>query len=143
MRCELSDYEWTAIKPMLSNKPRSVRRVNDRRVLNGIFWVLRSGAPWRDLPENYGPYTTRHGNDDGIVLRATGSQGGSMRPVSGHQASGREMLQRTAKSCGPDAPTLASSSRSCVGPTGLRQNLNPLTTVAKEPGHRGERDISC
>ena len=56
MRCELSDYEWTAIKPMLSNKPRSVRRVNDRRVLNGIFWVLRSGAPWRDLPENYGPY---------------------------------------------------------------------------------------
>jgi hypothetical protein len=39
------------IKPMLPNKPRGVRRVNDRRVLNGIFWVLRSGAPWRDLPE--------------------------------------------------------------------------------------------
>ena len=34
------------------------------------------------------------------------------------------MLQRTAKSCGPDAPTLASSSRSCVGPTGLRQDLS-------------------
>ena len=45
MRYELSDYEWTAIKPMLPNKPRGVRRVNDRRVLNGIFWVLRSGAP--------------------------------------------------------------------------------------------------
>jgi transposase len=43
---------------MLLNKPRGVPRVNDRRVLNGIFWVLRSGAPWRDLPENYGPYTT-------------------------------------------------------------------------------------
>ena len=57
MRYELSDYEWTAIKPMLPNKPRGVRRVNDRRVLNGIFWVLRSGAPWRDLPESYGPYT--------------------------------------------------------------------------------------
>src|SRR6266581_7229948 len=39
-------------------------------------------------------------------------------------ASGREMLLRTAKSCGPDAPTLASSSRSCVGPTGLRQNIS-------------------
>src|SRR5262249_5126672 len=49
MRYELSDYEWTAIKPMLPNKPRGVRRVNDRRVLNGIFWALRSGAPWRDL----------------------------------------------------------------------------------------------
>ena len=44
-----------AIKPFLPNKPRGVPRVNDRRVLNGIFWVLRSGAPWRDLPENFGP----------------------------------------------------------------------------------------
>jgi transposase len=58
MRYELADYEWTAIKPMLPNKPRGVPRVNDRRVLNGIFWVLRSGAPWRDLPEAFGPYTT-------------------------------------------------------------------------------------
>ena len=29
-----------------------------RRILSGIFWVLRSGAPWRDLPGSYGPYTT-------------------------------------------------------------------------------------
>jgi hypothetical protein len=49
---------------------------------------------------------------------------GSYEPVSDHRVCGREMLQRTAKSCGPDAPTLASSSRSCVGPTGLRQNLS-------------------
>jgi transposase len=58
MRYELTDYEWAAIKPFLPNKPRGVPRVNDRRVLNGILWVLRSGAPWRDLPENFGPYTT-------------------------------------------------------------------------------------
>src|SRR5262245_1678523 len=58
MRYELSNEEWIAIKPMLPNKPRGVPRVNDRRVLNGIFWVLRSGAPWRDLPHNFGPYTT-------------------------------------------------------------------------------------
>jgi transposase len=47
-----------AIKPMLPNKPRGVPRVNDRRVLNGIFRVLRSGAPWRDPPDHFGPYTT-------------------------------------------------------------------------------------
>ena len=58
MRYELTDDEWAAIKPMLPNKSRGVPRVNDRRVLNGIFWVLRSGAPWRDLPDNFGPYTT-------------------------------------------------------------------------------------
>jgi transposase len=58
MRYELNDREWAAIKPMLRNKPRGVPRVNDRRVLNGIFWVLRSEAPWRDLPDNFGPYTT-------------------------------------------------------------------------------------
>ncbi|MET4292483.1 transposase [Bradyrhizobium sp. LB8.2] len=57
MRCELGDYEWTATKPMLPNKSRGVRRVNDGRVLNGIFWVLRSGSPWRDLPPTYGPRT--------------------------------------------------------------------------------------
>jgi len=51
MRYELTDREWAAIRLMLPNKPRGVPRVNDRRVLNGIFWVLRSGAPWRDLPQ--------------------------------------------------------------------------------------------
>jgi transposase len=58
MRYELSDYEWSLIRPMLPNKPRGIPRVDDRRVLNGIFWVLRSGAPWRDLPEGCGPHTT-------------------------------------------------------------------------------------
>ena len=57
MRCEFSEHEWTAIKPMLPNKPRGVRRVDDRRVLDGIVWVPRSGAPWRDLPATYGPRT--------------------------------------------------------------------------------------
>jgi transposase len=57
MRYELTDDEWATAELMLPNKPRGVPRVNDRRVLNGIFWVLRSGAPWRDVPPNFGPYT--------------------------------------------------------------------------------------
>ena len=60
MRYELTDHEWFAIKPLLPNKPRGVPRVDDRRVLNGIFWVLRSGAPWRDLPRSLGPYSTSY-----------------------------------------------------------------------------------
>jgi transposase len=39
---------------MLPNKPRGVPRVNDRRILNGIFSVLRSGAPCRNLPDIFG-----------------------------------------------------------------------------------------
>jgi transposase len=50
MRYELSDDEWAIIGPLLPTKARGMPRVDDRRVLNGIFWVLRSGAPWRDLP---------------------------------------------------------------------------------------------
>lgn len=55
---DLTDFEWGVIQPLLPNKPRGVPRVDDRRVLNGIFWVLRTGAPWRALPQGYGPYTT-------------------------------------------------------------------------------------
>jgi len=58
MRYELSEHEWAVIKPMLPNKPRGVARMNDRRVRNGIFWVLRSDAPWRDVREGFGPPTT-------------------------------------------------------------------------------------
>ena len=56
-RYDLTDFEWRVIAPLLPNKPRGVPRVDDRRVLNGIFWVLRSGAPWRDLPERFGRRT--------------------------------------------------------------------------------------
>jgi transposase len=38
MRYELSDDEWSTITPMLPNKRRGVRRVNDGRVLSGVFW---------------------------------------------------------------------------------------------------------
>ena len=48
-RFDLTEFEWNAIEPHLPNKPRGVPRVDDRRVLNGIFWVLRSGSPWADL----------------------------------------------------------------------------------------------
>jgi transposase len=54
----LNDHECAVIKSMLPNNPRGVPQVNDRRVLNDIFWILRSGAPWRDLPDAFGPDTT-------------------------------------------------------------------------------------
>ncbi len=61
-RFDLTDAEWEIIGPMLPNaqhRPHGGRPTrDDRRVLNGIFFVLRTGTPWRDLPERYGPYTS-------------------------------------------------------------------------------------
>ena len=57
-RFDLSDDEWRVIEPLLPLNVRGPRRQDDRRILNGIFYILRTGAPWRDLPERYGPHTT-------------------------------------------------------------------------------------
>ena len=57
-RYELTDFEWSIIQPHLPNKPRGKPRADDRKVLNGIYWRLRTGSPWHDIPERYGPPTT-------------------------------------------------------------------------------------
>ena len=57
-RFDLSEFEWSVIKPLLPQKSRGVPRVNDRRVINGILWRLRTGSPWADIPERYGPSKT-------------------------------------------------------------------------------------
>jgi transposase len=51
---------WERLEPLLPpERPRTGRPNDDhRRIVNGILWVLRTGAPWRDLPERYGPVGT-------------------------------------------------------------------------------------
>jgi transposase len=58
MRYDLTDFEWSVIKPLLPMDRRGPKPKNNRRVINGMFYILRAGSPWRDLPERYGPYTT-------------------------------------------------------------------------------------
>ena len=56
-RYELTDDEWTIIEPLLPPAAATGRHPrNPREMWNAIFWVLRSGAPWRDLPERFGPW---------------------------------------------------------------------------------------
>jgi transposase len=57
MRFDLSDEEWALLEPLLPKARKSARQ-DDRKIMNAIFYVLRTGMPWRDLPERYGPYTT-------------------------------------------------------------------------------------
>ena len=61
---DLTAAQWEKLKPLLAPKRRSDGRGRPWRdarvVLNGILWVLRTGAPWHDLPDRYPPYQTCH-----------------------------------------------------------------------------------
>jgi transposase len=59
-RSDLTDRQWRRLEPLLPpQKPRTGRPNEDhRRIIDGILWVLRTGAPWGDLPARYGPAGT-------------------------------------------------------------------------------------
>ena len=59
-RHELTDEQWEIVEPLLIQPPaKTGRKARDPRLmLNGILWILRTGAPWRDLPERFGPWKT-------------------------------------------------------------------------------------
>ena len=62
---DLTDQQWKLIEPILPTDPVREdgrgRPWSDRRLtLNGVLWILRTGAPWKDLPSRYGPYQTAH-----------------------------------------------------------------------------------
>ena len=58
-RGDLNDKQWERLEPLLPARKRTGRPPKDhRQIINGILWVLRTGAPWRDLPERYGPWQT-------------------------------------------------------------------------------------
>ena len=60
-RGDLTDHDWQQLEPLLP--PRTATQQGNqykdhRTVVNGILWVLRTGAPWRDIPSRYGPWST-------------------------------------------------------------------------------------
>ena len=61
---DITDAQWAVLEPLFRPKRRADGRgrpwQDTRAVLNGVFWVLRTGAPWHDLPGRYPPYTTCH-----------------------------------------------------------------------------------
>jgi transposase len=65
---DLTDAQWEYVRPFVDwdqqqrQRPdrRGGRWSDARRVLNGVLWILRTGAPWKDMPPRYGPYQTCH-----------------------------------------------------------------------------------
>lgn len=74
-RYELTDEQYKRIEGLLPRVDGRGRPYKDhRKIINGIFWILRSGAPWRDLPERYGNWKTvydrfRRWAEDGTLER--------------------------------------------------------------------------
>lgn len=59
-RHEVTDEQWEVIQPILPKRIAKTGRPpsDPRLMLNGILWILRTGSPWRDLPERFGPWQT-------------------------------------------------------------------------------------
>ncbi len=61
-RHDISDQIWKVLEPLLPGRAGSWGRVasDNRKFLNGVIWILRTGAPWRDLPPDYGDWKNTH-----------------------------------------------------------------------------------
>ena len=74
-RYELKNDQWERIKPLLSPERTGKRGrpgKDNRTMLNGMLWIVRSGAQWRELPERYGPWQSvysrfRKWRDSGVL----------------------------------------------------------------------------
>ena len=62
---DITNDQWALVRPIIESaipdkKVSGRPRVDSRAILNGILWICRTGAPWKDLPEKYPPYQTCH-----------------------------------------------------------------------------------
>ena len=120
-RRELTDKAWAQLAPLLPGNQRRGGRWRDHRtVVNGILWKLRTGAPWRDLPERYGPWTTCY--DRFIRWRRDGTWTGCWpvrRPSPMRSASWNGSCASTPAACvptsTPPAPASARRGRTAKG----------------------------
>ena len=92
-RHELTDFEWSIIAPLLPNKPRGVARVDDQKVLNGIYRRLRTGSPW------------------GATAVSPTQKGSAVFRINARPDAKRRMVMLAAKCKGPTTSTNCECSR--------------------------------
>ena len=62
---DLTNEQWAVVGPLIPQPPKRADgkgrpRIDDRRIMNGILWIMRTGAQWADLPDRYPSYQTCH-----------------------------------------------------------------------------------
>jgi len=135
-RHELTDEEWALVEPLLPSRASTGRsRRDDRQVINGMFVILRTGAPWRDLPRKYGPWKTvynrfnawsRNGVIDAVVegllgvLETRGEIDWDLWCVDGSSIRAARCAAGAAKKGGPQASRLTMRSVVRVVASGRR-----------------------
>ena len=136
-RWELSDEQWAMVAPVLRPTRRADNRgrpwQDTRSVLNGVLWVLGTGAQWRELPERYPPYQTCHRRFQSWVR--SGKLEGALRALARYlQENGQLNLEEAFV----DA-TFASAKKGALrlaprgGARARRSSLSPLVTVFHSP----------
>src|SRR6266540_2594381 len=163
-RYELTDAQWACIAPFFPDRDHDDQAGHPwwthRRLVNGILWHLHTGAPWRDLPERYGPWQTvydrfhRWRRDgtwarilDALLLRLD-KAGFSDRDLwlvdasvirATRAAAGAKKKSGRAATAGwPSVDASARAPRSCVGPLPRRlRHEDPLSL--RRPRHRAGR----
>ncbi|WP_119841737.1 IS5 family transposase [Salinibacter ruber] len=126
-RYELTDQQFERIEEALPEVDGRGRPYEDhRKVVNGIFWVLRSGAPWRDLPERYGSWWAAHDRfrrwaEDGTLQSIARKLQGEL------DAEGRVDWEQL----GADSTTIRASRSAAGGPTDDKKGTEPPEKTAE------------
>ncbi len=136
-RWELSDEQWAVVEPLLrpprcaDNRGRPWH--NTRAVLNGVLWVLGTGAPWREMPEKYPPYQTCHRRFQQWVR--SGRLEAALKVVARHLHERGKLNLEEAFVDATFASAKKGASRSAppVVARARRSSLSPLVTVFLSP----------
>ena len=164
---DLTDEQWEVIRPLLPHRERPRARrgrpwQDPRAVLNGVLWIMRTGAPWADLPDRYPPYQTCHrrfqqwvragtwrrilrtlaadlATRGGFDLREGFIDGAFARAKKGAPASAPPSMARGPRSWQWQTALvfLSPSTSAVLRPTKSRWSKRPSTPVSRPPSPNG------
>ncbi len=127
-RHELSDEQWLLIEAVLPPKPTRGRPTRcQRQVIDGMVWILMTGAAWRDLPERFGPWKTIYHNFN------KWSKDGTIQRIAARLRTDLDRQGRVGWDLWCIDGTVVRASRAAAGALKKRRPTNPLTTPSDTP----------
>ena len=140
-RGDLTNEQWAKLAPLLPpQKPATGTPNNDHRgIINGMLWKLRTGAPWRDLPERYGPWSTVYSPSDAGAWPGSGT--GSSPPCRRRGTRPGSWIGRSTSSMGPSSGRTSTrpGQRGGAGRRGARTQPGGLQHEGAPPGRGGRQ----